>query len=165
MKPGSRTLILFAFPVVAVIAMAAVSFSIHAPKPFAQPRPQFLDYIERLGVSTEKPHESVASERIRNVFSFDPPEKKDDAAAMAQPTPMPAPVDPQATPDPKPAEHDPVWVSMIVDDGSDSFTVINGQKMRIGERSGSFTLTAVRKGSVTIRHNDGIEETIHVKAF
>jgi hypothetical protein len=158
MNSGLRTVMLFVFPVIAVFACAALSFSVPAPRPYLQARPQFLDIIDRLGVSTENPGSSLASERIRNVFTHDEPEKKD-AAPVDPPAAKPAlPVE-------KHADHAPVWVSMIMDGGENSFSVINGQKMRIGDRADSFTLKAIRKGSVTIRHSDGIEETIHVKAF
>jgi len=64
-----------------------------------------------------------------------------------------------------PASYEPVWVSMIVEDGKDSFSVINGRTMRIGDRGDGITLTAIRKGSVIIRRTNGTEEIIHVKAF
>jgi hypothetical protein len=160
MKPGTRTFILFMFPILAVFICAAVAFSLPPVRPYAPERPQFLDYIERLGVTSLGVTDSGASDKIRNVFTHVDEKAKDPGTVQADP-----PAAAKQAPPVKEAAYRPVWVSMIVDDGANSFSVINGQKMRIGERAENFTLTAIRKGSVTLRHTDGIEETIHVKAF
>jgi hypothetical protein len=54
---------------------------------------------------------------------------------------------------------------MIVDAGSDSFCIVNGKKMRIGENAGDFRVIAIGKDQVTITHHNGTRETHHVKAF
>lgn len=167
MKPGARIALLFIFPVIAVAVCAAVMFSAPVKKPYTPERPQFLDYVERLGVTDASQRASMASEPIRNVFAYDDSGEEDQAEPeAAAPATAEPPADREDQPEDSLASYEPVWVSMIVDGGgSSSFSVINGRKMRIGDRAGAFTLTAIRKGSVTIRHTDGTEEIIHVKAF
>jgi hypothetical protein len=168
MKPEVRIAALFIFPVIAVAVCAAMTFTLPAKRAYAPERPQFLDYIERLGVADASPRAGLAAEPIRNVFSYEEP-KEGDQQASAQPAPAPAQPEPQASSEEEHGDslgsYEPVWVSMIVEDGRESFSVINGRTMRIGDRGDSFTLTAIRKGSVIIRRTDGTEEIIHVKAF
>jgi hypothetical protein len=164
MKPEMKIVALFVFPILAVFACAAVSFSLPVKRPYTPERPEFLGYIDRLGVSAEATGQSSVFDRIRNVFTYDVPEKKD-APDQAPAAPPAALNDDAAENQDKTPSHVPVWVSMVVEGGDNSFSVINGQKMRIGERGDSFTLTSIHKGSVTIRHTDGTEEIIHVKAF
>lgn len=152
MKLDPKIMALLATPFIALLACVIMSFVLPDPKPFAPARPDFLNYIDQLSVSSENYQKSTFAEGIRNVFSHEKP--VDDVPAEVIGDTIVQPI-----------EHPPVSVSMLVAGSVNSFSVINGKKMRVGERSGSFTLTAIRKNSVTVRHLDGIEETIHVKAY
>ncbi|HNY64362.1 MAG TPA: hypothetical protein PKM41_02920 [Deltaproteobacteria bacterium] len=157
MNPGFRIVVLFVFPIVALMACATITFSLPEPKPYVPERPQFLNAIDGLDVSSGGPGDSISTGHIRNVFVCDGVE-----AETVPEEPAPAEPAPQAG---KPVSRDPVSVTMVVDGPNGGFGVVNGKKMHVGERSGEFTLTAIRNNSITIRYTDGIEETIHVKAY
>lgn len=152
MKLDPKIIALFTFPIAAVFACGIMSFIVPEPKPFVLARPEFLKYIDQLGVSSGNTQETVFPESVRNVFSHETPIDED-------------PVEDTGYVIEESVAHPPVSVSMIVAGNAKSFSVINGKKMKAGESSGLFTLTAIQNNSVTIRYLDGIEETIHVKAY
>jgi hypothetical protein len=157
MNSGIRIIALFVFPIVSILACAALTLSLPELKPFVPERPQFLGVIDGLGVSSGSSQGSLASERIRNVFAHE--DITDEEAAAEDPAAVPAPSIERTV------SRDPVSVTMVVDGPQGGFAVVNGKKMHVGERSGGFALTAIGKDSVTLRYTDGIEETIHVKAY
>ncbi len=152
MKLDPKIAALFAAPFLALSACVIMAFALPEPKPFALSRPEFLGYIDQLGISSENDGRAAFSGSIRNVFSGE-------ESAEEEPLENTADIIAQ------PAARPPVSVSMLVESGAKSFGIVNGKKMRVGESSGSFTLTAIRKNSVTVRYLDGIEETINVKAY
>jgi len=58
-----------------------------------------------------------------------------------------------------------VRVSMIVQNGPNAYSIINGKKMKPGDSADFFTLVSIDKSSVTISYNNGAEETVHVKTY
>lgn len=156
MKPDAKILILFAFPVLAALACAAMTFVLPEAKPYVPNRPVFLNYLDQLGVSSESSKQISFSESIRNVFSYEDQSEEPVEEIPIEDTDYVVEA---------PAANTPVTISMLVESGSKSFSVINGKKMRVGDSTASFALTAIRNNSVTIRHSDGTLETIHVKAY
>ena len=156
MKMDGRLLVLFTFLPIAVIGCTLVTFLTAEPKPFVPERPQFLSFIDQMGVSQENIRTGDTAENIRNVF----PHAETVHGGPVHEVPITTTERPAAH-----NTHDPVSVSMVVDNGSKSFVMINGRKMYPGESSGSFTLKAIHKNLIVIRYNDGVEETVHVKAY
>lgn len=148
MKIDGRLLVLFTFLPIAIVGCFLVTFLSTEPKPFVPERPQFLSFIDQMGVSRENIHTGSATETIRNVFIHEDPVHEEAIVTVERPT-----------------THVPVSVSMVVDNGSKSFVMINGRKMYPGEKTVSFTLKAIHKNLIVIRYHDGIEETVHVKAY
>ncbi len=150
MKIDGRLLVLFTFLPVAIIGCILVTFLSAEPRPYIPERPQFLTFIDQLGVSQKDIFTGAATEDIRNVFIHEAPVHEKAVITAERP---------QAY------AHDPVAVNMVVDNGSKSFVMINGRKMHPGESTESFTLRAIHKNLIVIRYHDGIEETVHVKAY
>ncbi len=70
MKLDPKIIALFTFPIAAVFACGIMSFIVPEPKPFVLARPEFLKYIDQLGVSSGNTQETVFPESVRNVFSM-----------------------------------------------------------------------------------------------
>ncbi|MRR14204.1 hypothetical protein EG833_01990 [archaeon] len=151
MKIDGRLVLLFTFPLIAVMGCTLITLFSPDPKPFVPGRPQFLSIIDQLGVTRENIHSGAATENIRNVFVHVEPVHEEAEIITERPTAH--------------YSHDPVSVSMVVDNGSKSYGMINGKKMYPGESTESFILKAIHKNLIVIRYHDGIEETVHVKAY
>ncbi len=145
MKIDAGVLALFASPLIALLTCIIMLLFLSGHTPYVPDRPEFLTYIDRLGFSSQESTPPDAAGSIKNVFSAYSPDEEDVSQG----------------PDTLP----PVFVSMIVENGTKSFCVIDGRKIQVGDETGAFTLKAIEKDAVTIRYTNGVEETIHVKVY
>lgn len=145
MKIDTGILALLAFPLIALLAGIIVLLLTSGHTPYVPDRPEFLSYIDRLGFSSQESTSPGAAGSIRNVFSPNIPDEENGSQ--------------------RPETLIPVFVSMIVENGTKSFCVMNGRKMQVGDRTDAFILKAIEKDAITIRYMSGIEETIHVKVY
>lgn len=156
MKPDARIFILFSFPFIAIISIAIINATFPEQRSYVQDRPQFLNAVDQLSISSGEAGQAFSPDEIRDVFSFHGPSEARPEKVLVED------VDDLIE---APVTHTPVTVSMILNNGSESFSVIDGQKMRVGEGNSAFTLKSIRDNFVTVRYSDGIEETINVKAY
>ena len=154
MKIDRRIVILFLPPLVACLICALAAVIIPRPVPRAPSRPDFLNTIDHLSMVTTQPPRHTPLTLVRDVFRH---EWKVPEDAMATPEPAVA-----VTPQPM---MEPVRVSMIVQDGEQSFCIVDGRKMRIGDTTERFRVLSIARDRVTIQYNDGTRETYHVKPY
>ncbi|HPD21835.1 MAG: hypothetical protein ACOX3E_15170 [Desulfomonilia bacterium] len=145
MKIDTGILALFASPLIALLAGIVMLLFTSGHTPYVPDRPEFLAYIDQLGFSSQESTPPGSAESIRNVFSPGIPGEENSSQG--------------------PEAIAPVFVSMIVENGTKSFCVINGKKMQVGDNTGTFVVKAIKKDAITIRYRSGIEETIHVKVY
>ncbi len=145
MKIDTGILALFASPLIALLAGIVMLLFTSGHTPYVPDRPEFLAYIDQLGFSSQESTPPGSAESIRNVFSPGIPGEENSSQ--------------------RPETIAPVFVSMIVENGTKSFCVINGKKMQVGDNTGTFVVKAIKKDAITIRYRSGIEETIHVKVY
>jgi len=144
-KIDTGILALFASPLIALLAGIVMLLFTSGHTPYVPDRPEFLAYIDQLGFSSQESTPPGSAESIRNVFSPGIPGEENSSQ--------------------RPETIAPVFVSMIVENGTKSFCVINGKKMQVGDNTGTFVVKAIKKDAITIRYRSGIEETIHVKVY
>lgn len=148
MKLDKTLIIALVPPLIAIVLCMAYPYLVRENITFASEQPDFLTYVDKLSVFTLKNDLEPSQAEIRDVF------RHEWTLPMAGL---------YALPDTKTAE--PLKLSMIVEAGSRSFCVINSRKMRINDKTDSFTLTSIGQDQVTITYNNGTRETLHVKVY
>ncbi len=150
MKVDTKLIILVLIPVAGVILCMGSSLLVRGPAPYSPSQPEFLGVIDQLSLFTLTGEEGTGAATMKDVF-------RHEWTASS----LPDFADTENTVQVRPA----VRVTMIVDAGKDSFCIVNGKKMRIGESAGDFRVIAIEKDQVTITYHNGTRETHHVKAF
>ena len=141
MKFDKTLAIIFIPPLAAVILCVISPYLIREHKNYTPEQPEFLTYVDKLGVFTLSGDPDTSAKDIRDVFRHE--------------WILPA-VDPPA---------DPVNLTMIVEAGADSYCIINGRQMHLGDRTGNFRITSIGSNQVCITYNNGTREIHHVKAY
>lgn len=135
MNIDKRILFLACVPFIAIILCVAVYLAKPTETNFIPDRPEFLTYVDQLNLYSQHLQEPATYDHIRDVFHHNG------------------------------LEDNPIIVSMIVKNGSGSYSIINGDKMGIGDRTTSFRLVSIDKSSITVAYNNGAEETVHVNTY
>jgi hypothetical protein len=144
---------LFIPPIIAIVLCTISSLVLPDSRNFSPEQPEFLAYVDQLSVFTIKGEKEIPVNQIRDVFRHEwtgvlP--NLDGCAAIRN------------TGGVNPA---PVSVTMIVGSGRAGYCIINGRKMRIGDKTGSFRLTSIKSHSVTVKYKNGTRETYNVKIY
>ena len=135
MEIDKKVLFLLGMPLVAVLMCFMIYMAIPAQTDFIPDRPEFLTYVDQLNLYSQNLQEPAAYDRIRDVFHRNG------------------------------REDNPIIVSMIVKNGPGSYSIINGGKMRIGDRTDTFRLVSINKNSITVAYHNGAEETVYVNVY
>ena len=135
MKIDRKILFLFCGPLLCVLLCVLAYMVIPDQKNFIPDRPEFLTYVDQLSNYSQSLKKEDTPKHLRDVFYHDTIDKA------------------------------PITVSMIVKNGSGSYSIINGNRMERGDSADFFTLVSIDKDSVTIAYNNGAEETVHVKIY
>ncbi|HOS96407.1 MAG TPA: hypothetical protein PLR71_13330 [Deltaproteobacteria bacterium] len=150
MKVDTKLIILVLIPVAGIFLCMASSLLVRGPVPYSPSQPEFLGVVDQLSLFTLTGDEGTGAANMRDVFRHE-----------WTATSLPAIPDTEHTAQVRPAPR----VTMVVDAGRDSFCIVNGKKMRVGESAGDFRVVAIGKDQVTITYHNGTRETHHVKAF
>lgn len=143
--------LLFTPPVLAAVACLAFSLALPDDVTYRPAQPEFLTSIDRLSLFTMADDRDDPAGNMRDVF------RHEWMVAPKDPSPPAEPEGKRDTP--------PVKVTMIVDSGDESFCIVNGRKMRTGDRADGFSVTSIGKDHVIITHKNGTRENHHVKAY
>jgi hypothetical protein len=148
-----RVVSLFIPPIIAIVLCTISSLVLPDSRNFSPEQPEFLAYVDQLSVFTIKGEKDIPASHIRDVFrhewtGFLP--NLDGFAAIRN------------TGGVNPAS---MSVTMIVGSGKDGYCIINGRKMRIGDKTDSFRLTSIKSHSVTVKYKNGTRETYNVKIY
>jgi len=135
MKIDKSMITLFASPVIAIGVCIAIYVLVPQRTDFEIEQPEFLNYVDQLSLYSSHIDETRPDPYIKDVFH---------KHAL---------------------ETEPVVVSLIVKSPNRSYSIINGKKMAVGDRSCSFRLSAIHKDSITITYANGSKETFHVKPY
>ncbi len=122
-----------------------------AVRPYRPTQPEFLSSIDQLSLFTMEDHQDNPAGGTRDVFRHEWILDSGDLSPF--PDPENTPVSP------------PVQVTMIVDSGSGAYCIINGKKMRPGDKTDSFRVTSIGKDHVILTYNNGTRENHNVKAY
>ena len=140
---------LFMLPVMTLILCMAFPYVFRENKTISLEQPEFLTYVDKLSIFTLKDDSDLAAKDIRDVFRH---EWTLPLADLFGNLPVKAVVE-------------PVRVSMIVEAGGESYCIINGKKMRPGDRTQSFQITSIGPDKVITTYKNGTRETHHVKVY
>ena len=135
MEIDKKVLSLLGLPVVAGLMCFMVYMVIPTQTDFTPDKPEFLTYVDQLNLYSQNLQGSDTHVPIRDVFHRNG--RKDN----------------------------PIIVSMIIKNGSGSYCIVNGEKMRIGDKTNAFQLVSINKNSITVAYNNGAEETVHVNIY
>jgi hypothetical protein len=135
MKIDKKLLVLICVPFIAVLLCILAYMIIPDEKNYTPDRPEFLTYVDQLGLYSQNFIEKNSYDLIKDVFHRDT------------------------------VDQDPIKVSMIVKNNAVEYGIINGNKMRIGDKTDCFTLLEINKDSVTVAYHNGAKETVHVKIY
>ncbi len=135
MAIDKKILFLLGMPAVAVLMCFMIHMAIPTQTDFIPDRPEFLTYVDQLNLYSQKLQEPAASDPIRDVFHRNG------------------------------REDHPIIVSMIVKNGSGSYSIINGGKMSIGDRTDAFRLVSIDTDSITVAYYNGARETVYVNVY
>jgi hypothetical protein len=146
MKIDKEMVMIFLPVLTALILCAMAPYLMREDKGFTPEQPEFLAYVDKLGMITVKEDAGPAPADIKDVFrhewtmpGFGLPEQGGGAA--------------------------PLVVSMVVEAGEDGFCIINGRKMHIGDKTDRFRVTSIGSDSVTLLYQNGTREIRHVKVY
>jgi len=135
MEIDKKVIFLLGMPLVAAFTCFMVYMALPTQTNFSPDRPEFLTYVDQLNLYSQNLQEPAAYDRIRDVFHRNG------------------------------REDNPIIVSMIVKNGPGSYSIINGGKMRIGDRTDTFRLVSINKNSITVAYHNGAEETVYVNVY
>lgn len=154
MKFDRRIVILCLPPLAACLICLLATVLMPKPVMRAPARPDFLNTIDHLSMVTTQAPPETSSLLTKDVFRREWKGAEEDLAA-------PEPVKDE-TPQ---AMTEPVHVSMIVEEGKQSFCIIDGRKMRTGDANERFRVLSIGQDRVTLQYNNGTRETYHVKPY
>ena len=149
MKLDKNLILIFMLPLIALILCIAVPYVFRENKNITLEQPEFLTYVDKLSIFTLKDDSDLAAKDIRDVFRHE----------------WTMPLDALYGNPPVKAEAEPVRVSMIVEAGSQSYCIINGKKMRLGDKTQSFQISSIGPEQVITTNKNGTRETLHVKVY
>ena len=149
MKLDKTLISLFILPLIALTLCSASPYVFRESKNISLEQPEFLTHVDKLSILTLKADSDLAAKDIRDVFRHEWTMPL--AALYGNP--------------PVKAEAEPVKVSMIVEAGSQSYCVVNGKKMRLGDKTQSFQITSIGPDQVITTNKNGTRETLHVKVY
>ena len=148
-----RVVSLFIPPIIAIVLCTISSLVLPDSRNFSPEQPEFLAYVDQLSVFTIKGEKDIPARHIRDVFRHEwtglLPNLEGYAAIRNTGGVNPAPIS----------------VTMIVGSGRAGYCIINGRKMRIGDKTDSFRLTSIKSHSVTVKYKNGTRETYNVKIY
>jgi len=148
-----RVVSLFIPPIIAIVLCTISSLVLPDCRNFSPEQPEFLAYVDQLSVFTIKGEKDIPASHIRDVFRHEwtglLPNLEGYAAIRNTGGVNPA----------------PILVTMIVGSGKAGYCIINGRKMRIGDKTDSFRLTSIKSHSVTVKYKNGTRETYNVKIY
>lgn len=144
MKVDKTLAYIFIPPLMAFTLCVISSYLIHENKNYSPPQPEFLTYVDQLGVFTLKGDDDPSSRDIKDVFRHE------------WTLPTTNPMINQGT---------PIHVSMIVEGSANSYCIINGQKMYTGDKTNLFKVTSIGSDQVIITYQNGTREIHHVKVY
>jgi hypothetical protein len=154
-KIDNRIIYLVISPLIAVILCAVSPYVLPKNTSFTPEQPEFLTYVDKLSVFTIKGEQDPPANNIKDVFRHEwtglIPNL--DALTAIRNTGGVKPAPPS------------VSVSMIVDEGKNSYCIINGRKMHRRDKADNFRITSIGKDFVTIIYKNGTRETHHVKVY
>ncbi len=145
MKLDKTLAMIFIPPLAAVILCVISPYLIREHKNYTPEQPEFLTYVDKLGVFTLGDDPDPPPKDIRDVF------RHEWILPMA---------DPRAQ-----LTADPVNLTMIVEAGADSYCIINGRQMHLGDKTDNFRITSIGSNQVSITYNNGTREIHHVKVY
>jgi hypothetical protein len=149
MKLDKNLLLIFMLPVMAIILCIASPYVFRENKNISLDQPEFLAYVDKLSIFTLKADSDLADNDIRDVFRHE------------WALPLASLLGDQGVK----TIADPVRVSMIVEAGSQSYCIINGKKMRLGEKTEGLQITSIGPDQVITTNKNGTRETHHVKVY
>jgi hypothetical protein len=149
MKLDKNLILIFILPVMAFILCIAYPYVFRENKNISLEQPEFLTYVDKLSIFTLKADPDLAANDIHDVFRHE----------------WALPLDALYGNPPVKAKAEPVKVSMIVEAGAQSYCIINGKKMRLGDTTGGFQITSIGPDQVITTNKNGTRETHHVKVF
>jgi len=149
MKLDKNLIRIFMLPLIALIVCIAVPYVFRENKNITLEQPEFLTYVDKLSIFTLKDDSDLAAKDIRDVFRHE----------------WTMPLDALYGNPPVKAKAEPVRVSMIVEAGSQSYCIINGKKMRLGDKTQSFQISSIGPDQVITTNKNGTRETLHVKVY
>jgi hypothetical protein len=149
MKLDKNLIWVLMLPLITLILCIAAPLVFRENKNITLEQPEFLTYVDKLSIFTLKDDSDLAAKDIHDVFRH---EWTLPVAALYGTTPVKA-------------EAEPAKVSMIVEAGSQSYCVINGKKMRLGDKTQSFQITSIGPDQVIATYKNGTRETFHVKVY
>jgi hypothetical protein len=149
MKLDKNIIWIFMLPVMALTLCIASPYVFRENKNTTLEQPEFLAYVDKLSIFTLKDDPDLAAKDIHDVFRH---EWTMPLAALYE------------NPGIK-AQAEPVRVSMIVEAGGESYCIINGKKMRLGDKTDRFQITSIGPDQVITTYKNGTRETHHVKVY
>jgi hypothetical protein len=149
MKLDKNLLWIFMLPVLTVILCISYPHVFRQNKTISLEQPEFLTYVDKLSIFTLKADSDFAANDIKDVFRHE----------------WTLPLNSLYETPPVTAVADPVKVSMIVEAGRQSYCIINGKKMRLGDTTESFRITSIGPDQVITTYKNGTRETHHVKVY
>jgi hypothetical protein len=149
MKLNKNLILIFMLPVMALILCIASPYVFRENKNISIEQPEFLTYVDQLSIFTMKDDSHLETKDILDVFRHE------------WTLPMAALYGNQ----PVKTEAEPIKVSMLVEAGSQSYCIINGKKMRLGDKTQGFQITSIGPDQVITQNKNGTRETHHVKVY
>jgi hypothetical protein len=149
MKLDKNLIWIFMLPVLALTLCIASPYVFRENKNISIEQPEFLTYVDKLSIFTLKADPDLAANDIRDVFRHEWTLPL--AALYGNP--------------PVIAVAEPVKVSMIVEAGGESYCIVNGKKMRLGDKTEGFLITSIGPDQVITTNKNGTRETHHVKVY
>lgn len=149
-----KVVALFVSPIIAVAVCTISSLVLPGTRDFHSEQPEFLAYVDQLSLFTIRDENDPVVNEARDVFRHEwtePALKKPLTETVVHNTGGVLP--------------EPVSVSMIVGAGREAYCVINGRKMKPGDKTEKFKLSSIRSNSVSITYTNGTRETLNVKAY
>jgi len=153
-KVDRKVVALFVSPIIAVAVCTISSLVLPGTRNFHSEQPEFLAYVDQLSLFTIKDENGPVMDEVRDVFRHE----------WIEPV-LPAPMNETVVHNTGGVLPEPVTVSMIVGADRDAYCVINGRKMRPGDKTEKFKLSSIGSNSVSITRTNGTRETLNVKAY
>jgi hypothetical protein len=149
MKLDKTLIPIFMLPVMAIILCIASPYVFRENKNISLEQPEFLTYVDKLSIFTLKADSDPVTDDIHDVFRHEWTLPM--AALYGNP--------------PVKSEAEPAKVSMIVEAGGQSYCIINGKKMHLGDKTESIQITSIGPDQVITTYKNGTRETLHVKVY